>query len=55
MSWQEILRQRLVDRNIRESSHAAVIEQRTFQGFLFPSKFAKSRNQIGDSLNIPDC
>jgi len=27
MSWQEILRQRLADRNIRESSHAAVIEQ----------------------------
>ncbi|KAG8787524.1 hypothetical protein FRC15_009009 [Serendipita sp. 397] len=27
MSWQEILRQRLVDRNIRESSHGPVIEQ----------------------------
>jgi autophagy-related protein 16-1 len=27
MSWQEVLRQRLVDRNIRESSHGPLIEQ----------------------------
>jgi len=30
MSWQEVLRQRLVDRNIRESSHGPLIEQCEF-------------------------
>jgi len=43
MSWQEILRQRLVDRNIRENSHAAVIEQ--YRRLAQHTRLLNARNQ----------
>lgn len=43
MSWQEVLRQRLVDRNIRESSHGPLIEQ--YRRLAQHTRLLNARNQ----------
>ncbi|CAG7851635.1 SubName: Full=Uncharacterized protein {ECO:0000313/EMBL:CCA70170.1} [Serendipita indica DSM 11827] len=43
MSWQEVLRQRLVDRNIREASHGPVIDQ--YRRLAQHTRLLNARNQ----------
>jgi hypothetical protein len=55
MSWQEVLRQRLVDRNIRESSHGPLIEQCTSAQLAPDLLFISLILQTGDLHNIQGC
>jgi hypothetical protein len=55
MSWQEVLRQRLVDRNIRESSHGPLIEQCMSRQIDPDFQLILLILQTGDLHNIQDC